>query len=379
MLYLIDLESYKERYTYWWKDYIPSEFFKYNLEFEIIEGGQLTKTVDVGTVLDAAGTNYYKSIQLQKICELFKANRIKDNDHFLIADIWFPGIEMIRYMANLYHKKVYIWGIWHAGSITMGDFAQIMNPWSKYFEYGFINMCDGVFVGSEYSKNSILERLTVDFKMTEEEYKSLSKKIHAYGMPLDYNYLQKFNNVEKENIIIFPHRPDEEKGINEFLNLIEYLFMKWDKVFDYTFLFTTSKLKYKSQSEIINNRLSFLQSNTNLNNNIIIKENLDKEEYYSLLGKSKFMISTSLEENFGYVAVEALALGCHVLVPNNFSYPELVEGDKNCLYDTLEELADKIKHFNKNEIINRNIFLNYAEPYNRVVHKWIGIMMGVIT
>ena len=66
-------------------------------------------------------------------------------------------------MADLYNKKIYIWGIWHAGSITMGDFAQIMNPWSKYFEYGFIKICDGIFVGSEYSKNSILERLSLDF------------------------------------------------------------------------------------------------------------------------------------------------------------------------------------------------------------------------
>ena len=91
MIYIVELESLKERYTSWWNTYIPDKFRKVTKDIEIISGKSLGSKVEVGTVLDAAGTNYWKAIQLQKIAKLFHDKQIKPYSHFFIADIWFPG------------------------------------------------------------------------------------------------------------------------------------------------------------------------------------------------------------------------------------------------------------------------------------------------
>jgi len=382
MLYILDLEPYKERYTQWWESYIPNKIAEYKINFQVIKGKSISNTVETGTVLDAAGTNYYKSTQLEQICQMFKNGDIKDKDHFLVCDIWFPGIEMIRYMSDLYKIKVYIWGVWHAGSITIGDFASVMNPWSKYFEMGFLSICNGVFVGSQYSRNSIIERLAADFFIYEKDLKKFSNKIIAYGMPLDYDYLQLYarknlglasNDVlksEKYNRIVFPHRPDPEKGIDEFLSVIEIL--SEEPEFDsWTIAFCTSKEKYQSKDPNINKRLSYLRKR---HSNIKVYENLEKEEYYTLVSDSKIIVSTTLEENFGYCLVEALALGTHPIVPNKYSHPEIINEPK-CLYNNREEFIQLIKEAMINPLSEQTL-KNYAKPFENVVHEWVGLMLN---
>jgi len=362
MLYLIDLESYKERYTYWWKTYLPAQFRRKS-EVTVIEGQSLSDTVDTGTVLDAAGTNSYKASQLKQICKLFKENKIKNGDVFFICDIWFPGVEMIRYMSDLYKINVRIYGVWHAGSITMGDFASVMHDWSKYFEIGFLNLCDRVYVGSEYSKQSIIERL-LNPNLLDHKIKEISEKISAFGMPIDYDYLQQFS-CEKENIILFPHRPDPEKGIDQYLSMIEYLSLRWKDFNNYHFIFCTSRKLYEPSSKITKAHLLNLTEG----DNIFIYKDLSKEDYYKLLGRSKFIISTTIEENFGYCIVEGMSLGCIPIVPNDFSYPEILEKDDRFLYNSYEEACDKImSNWDK---FDQNDVKKLVKPYSYTVDYWV--------
>ena len=368
MIYILQLEPMKERYTYWWEDYIPQRITRTGKSCQSITGTPLTDKVLTGTVLDAAGTNHYKATQLQKVCEMFFKGKVKPHDHFLVADIWYPGIEMLRYMSQMYQIPIHVWGVWHAGSSTTNDFAEPMHNWSKYFEVGFLNMCDGIFVGSEYSKQSIIERLLYD--VDSETVRSIATRISAYGMPLNLSDLRVYHTEEKENIILFPHRPDEEKNPHTYINIINGLSMFWDKFDDYKFVFCTSKDKYQSQSTWINASLAHLKSS---HSNIEIKENLYKEEYYKLLSKSKLMISTTSEENFGYCGVEALSLGCNVLLPNAFSHPEIVEEDRRLLYNNYDDLMAKIP-FTLESPVHEKELLEYVKPYDSVVEKWIELM-----
>ena len=369
MLYIIELESLKERYTEWWSHYIPEEIRKIGVDFEIISGTSLSDTVETGTVLDAGSTNYFKASQLQKISELFYNKKIKPYDIFFVADIWFPGIEMIRYMSQLYQIPVKIYGVWHAGSTTHGDFAEPMHNWSKNFEIGFLNICDGIFVGSDYSKKAIIERLL--YSVSEEEAESIFNRIHAYGMPIDYEYLQQFSSDKKENIILFPHRPDIEKNPHIWINIIQGLSTFWEDFEKYEFVFCTSKAKYQSQSSWINALLGSVKTKIE---NIEIYENLAKEKYYQLLGKSRLMISTTSEENFGYCAVEALALGTQILVPNAFSHPEIVEDKDSLLYDSYDDLMKKVSKIST-EKIESLVYKELVKPYSEVIRKWLEIMV----
>lgn len=50
----------------------------------------------------------------------------------------------------------------------------------------------------------------------------------------------------------------------------------------------------------------------------------DFEEYSRLLHKAHLVVSTSIHEFFGIAIMEAIYCGCHPLLPNRLSYPELV-------------------------------------------------------
>ncbi|MEX2401536.1 MAG: DUF3524 domain-containing protein [Rhodothermales bacterium] len=50
----------------------------------------------------------------------------------------------------------------------------------------------------------------------------------------------------------------------------------------------------------------------------------DFEEYSRLLHRSHLVVSTSIHEFFGIAIMEAVYCGCHPLLPNRLSYPELI-------------------------------------------------------
>ena len=383
MIYILQIEPYKERYSSWWFDHIPLKFTHRNIAHKVIHGQQITTKVETGTVLDAGGTNYYKASQLQEITSLFQGNQIKPYDSFLVCDLWFPGLEMLPYMAELYNIPINIWGVWHAGSITKHDFAEPMNKWAKYFEMGWLDICSGVFVGSDYSKTTLATRLAAEvFVGTQDEAKQMLEKIHPYGMPLDWDYIHSIREINinepVNNIIVFPHRPDFEKNPHLFFDVIETLNYVWDDFKKWTIVFCTSKEKYKSQSLITNARLSFLNEHFD---NVQIHDNLSRNEYSALLDRAKIVVSTTREENFGYCVVEAAAFGCNVVCPNNFSHPEIFSndlkksGDSRILYDKDDEIPDKIMKLAENPIPPLEM-TEYVKNYQYTVDCWIDFIIG---
>ena len=81
--------------------------------------------------------------------------------------------------------------------------------------------------------------------------------------------------------------------------------------------------------------------------------NLSKEEYYSLLGKSKAVVSYALQENFGFGVAEAVYLGCTPVLPNRLVYPELYPNIK--LFDRFDEsvdmVVDAINNYQEQQIV----------------------------
>lgn len=82
----------------------------------------------------------------------------------------------------------------------------------------------------------------------------------------------------------------------------------------------------------------------------------DFEEYSRLLHRSHIVVSTSIHEFFGIAVMEAIYCGCHPLLPNRLSYPELIPASLHrpllhapILYDEEDELFEILTRIMKGE------------------------------
>lgn len=296
----IPLEDIEQRYTKMMNQSLAEEVdiylypeFNYS---EVIESGQF---------LDVNKTIIFKSLQLQMIAEMFYKKEVLENDVFLVGDIFFPGIESIRYMAELQGINIQIFGFNYAGRADKTDFVQKLGSWADYSEQAYHDICDGVFVGSQVHKENVIKHF---ININPD-------KIHVTGYIWDRDFVDDVYGIHnvKQDYVIFPHRITSEKGMDEFL--------QFAKSTDKTIVITSSG----NHQEI------------ELPDNVIYKSGLTKKEYYEIMSKAKWYLSTAYQETFGYTLQEAIHFGCLISVPNRACYPEMVP--KIALYDKVEDIA----------------------------------------
>jgi len=310
MIYYLPLEHIERRYTTLLDTQLMREFKKQRKKFVKIEGVNLTNKIETGAFLDSEGTNFYKFSQLQEVCKLFKNSKIKDGDVFFVSDLWFPGIEAIKYMAYFRGIKVKIKGLLHAGSFTETDFVRGIEDWAKWIEIGWFHSFDKIFLGSNHIKQELIEKKRIiDFK-----------KLEVTGLPFItkdlYKQVKKVSWNKKENIVIFAGRLDDEKQ--------PWYFNELEKQFN---------IRYPEK------KVKFVKT---------LEMDLSKKEYLKLLSKSKVLFSSALQENFGYSVLEASAYNCNLLLPNRLVYPEFYS--KECLYANLGQAVKMLyKKLNKCE------------------------------
>ena len=299
MLIWLPLEKLEIRYTADWASWFPSQFSKDKIEFITVEGEPLTSGIEIGYVLDAYGTNFWKMHQMANLIKLLHNGTVTSKDILLVADAWFPGIEALEYIACLGGQRPKITGILHAGTYDSADFTYRtgMRPWGHQLEECWLDFLDLIFVATDYHRNLILQNHRVD-----------PDRIAVTGLPFyPDEFTESRKNVQKTDLIVFPHRLDEEKHPGEFIDLMKKL---------------------------------------NLNA-LLTAEHFDtKSNYYDQLAEASIAISMATQETFGYAMLEATALGCVPLVPDRLSYRELYWDIFR--YKTFTELEDKIHKVRSN-------------------------------
>jgi len=178
----IPIEPYEERYSSQWYRWFPSEFRKAGYNVLTIDGESLTGgVIERGEVLDITSAYYYEFTQMLKLIKMFHRGEITKDDIIFCADIEYPGHTVTaKYLSTLLKIPCKIYGFLHAGTYTKEDFIVPCEPWQKYFELGWLEAFDGVFVGSEYHKNQIIRRRISALAPWALE---LTDKIHVTGDP----------------------------------------------------------------------------------------------------------------------------------------------------------------------------------------------------
>ena len=306
----IPLENLEQRYTKMMNDAIIPL-----VDMSLYPNVPVSTNIKKGQFLDIVGTCKFKAAQLAMIAELFENEQVNDGDAFLIGDLFFPGIEMIKYMAELQKLNVKVYGINYAGRADQTDFVQQLGMWADASEEGWHMLCDGIFVGSEFHKDNVVEFFGLKDTL-----------VHPTGYVWDLNYMdsfkEKIGEIEKENFVIWPHRFSKEKGIDE---LIAFARSTTKKI-----IVTTSGPTNKFKAAVADYCIK--SAIPDLPENLEYRTNLTKLEYFTLMAKAKWYLSTAYQETFGYTIQEAIYFGCNILVPNRACCPEMVP-EKNVYTD----------------------------------------------
>jgi hypothetical protein len=282
MIYIVDIEAVDTRYTKQWKEHLPKQLHRAtNQEVTVISGGNTPQATTPGAFLNFGGTNVYKSKQLEQIGEMFCAGTIKDGDYFLYTDAWNPTVIQLRYMAELLGVDIRIGGLWHAGSYDPQDFLGRLigdKPWVRNAERSMYCTYDDNFFATDFH-----------IDMFEESFREIMVE-HSpvrVGWPMEYlkNSLNMYKNMDKKDIILFPHRIAPEKQVEIFRDLKTHL----------------------PQYEFV----------------VCQEQSLSKNEYHNLLGEAKLVFSANLQETLGISWYEGALVDAIPMVPDRLSYSEM--------------------------------------------------------
>lgn len=299
----LPFEPLPQRYTEMWNDAIESNLLPSDIIVKIPQDPQIIKN---GEFLDTYGTVSYKSRQIAKVAELFQAGKVKDGDCFFVPDIFYPGLESLRYMSELSGIEIKIASFNHAGRADEWDFVQTLNDWADKQEQAWHDLCDVVMVGSEFHGNRVYQKFGKKVVVTGAVW-SASWIREKYGFSEPYQKIP--------NTVIYPHRPCREKGFDYFLQVAK-------SNPELRFIITTSG------EPRIDAAL--------LPGNVEYRYRLSKREYYQIFSQCEGYISTAFQETFGYTIQEAIFFKCKLICPNYACYPEFV------LPDNLMELSEMV-------------------------------------
>jgi len=199
-------------------------------------------------------------------------------------------------MSELLGIPVVTHGLWHAGSYDNQDFLGRLvgnKPWVRHAEKSFYYSFDHNYFATEFHIDIFAKNLLNNgFNIPEwapEDVTDLKKsgRIVRTGWPMEYmdEILTPYKNMEKRDLILFPHRIAPEKQVEIFRDLKQWL----------------------PQYEFI----------------VCQDQQLSKHEYHTLLGQAKIVFSANLQETLGISCYEGAVVDTIPMVPDRLSYTEM--------------------------------------------------------
>jgi len=325
-------------------------FEKAKVDYEVILPAVNPLQIDSGgCVMSGAGHCQWCLEQMAIFMSKLRSGEVKDGDICYFDDLWFPGLESIFYTQELMNLRIGVYGFLHAGSFTYLDFVYPMRLWARNLEKSWITASSLIFVGSQQTKTDIYDCGLID------DCEHGLDKIVTTGLPFEVpkDLVDKYSEeiLHKEDNVIFPHRDDIDKGVDDLLRLILLLKKKTDKPIKYVITSGGRPTRQSTRALFAN----FPE--------VEFKPDLSKDEYYKLLAKSKVMFSAAIQENFGVCTQEALAFGVYPVCPDRVSYKYLLH--QNFRYCNLDEAAAMVLRGFDQSYTTRKDFDKYCHhPYS---------------
>lgn len=319
-------------FGYWFNDFFNALRKEFGTVYRVPAiASEVSNDTGHTGILDIIGTTKWKSSQLEIVTDLFKDGEIEDGDILVFDDLWFPGIETYRYLADAMGIKIYIVGCLHGGTWVPKDYTCSMK-WAEPFEHTILSAVDVVILATRYHRDLLTSALPCH---------NLDTTYLVTGYPVLWDEIvAKYDKEPKDrgNIIIYSQRIDDQKCSRDVFDAVDRL---WDMRKDFSFVITSSTTKKLRLNDDVNS-LRFQALKERMGNNLVIYENLSRDQYFELLSMSKVFISLAEGETFGYALVESLTAGVTPIVRNGVTHNEILMDDTRFLCTDLDEVPNRL-------------------------------------
>lgn len=321
-LFYLPLESLEERYTAQMFRWVTNALYEEGIPTRIVTGVPLVQETEGDQFLHPANRVHFSAEQTRSLASLFERGEVQDGDVIFAADLWHFGLSGVPYMSRMFGQDldVRLYAIDYAGPYSFDETAKI-GEWARLQELSWIMACDKVFTGSEWHRRKIISgvRGHVGDRLAQE----VERRLVATGLVWDGTEPAKIASDRsfEGRLVLWPHRVSETRNIQTFYSLVRELAPEFP---DVRWAISTSRMNQSYEPE--DERVEFIRVN--------------KQDYYALLRDASLVLSTSLQETFGYTIHEATALGTPILCPDRSSYPETILSEEN-LYSSYDELLRK--------------------------------------
>ena len=378
-LFYLPVERYASRWTGYVSGYggmFAEAARECGVEVETIAPSNEEYSISDGVVLDTALRAWFGFAQVKTLLGIIQSGEITNDSAIYVEDFWLPGMEMIPYACQLKGIRPKVYAFCHAQSVDRADFTHSMLPWIRYFETGWARWLTGIFVAAKELKQMLIQATASGSELDFGNAEKLvgAGKVHVTGTVFHRDtmvrmYPSAFECLPRKNQIVFASRFHAEKAPEFFVELAreiherEELALAWDLV----------AVSGRAIPECYKQLLGDL--------NVEIRENVPKEEYLSILAQSKVSFNCAKQDFVGYVQLDALAMGCQVLLPDYLTFPDLVRGDRMYLYEPGNVCAalDKLKYLMSIELppvgtTSPALYDRYGAKYERSVARMVDVM-----
>lgn len=334
-LFYMGLEPYEGRYTLQLEEWSKRAFERRGIDWVSVPGTTIdnTKAISVGQVLDAHGRSYFAMSQMMNLVQMMRNGEVTGEDVIFFEDMFQPGMESLPYIMDQIpeEQRPKIWIRCLAQAIDPDDFVHVwgMSKWMSLYE----QMCNEFVTGVLASNEEMVAHMKI------ANWKAPIYNIS--GLAFDKNEVrERVGTVkpweERERRVVFGARFDQEKQPDFFMDMVE----RYGGRAEFALL---------SGGPLRSNNPKYIERARVLEQHGLLKiyENLQKNEYYSIVNDSRVLFNCALQDWTSNTVSEADALGCNVLYPAYRSFPEVFANDHTRLYvpwsmeDALEKL-DKL-------------------------------------
>lgn len=338
-LFYMGLEPYEGRYTLQLQDWSERAFKRRGIDYVVVPGKTIdnTKAISVGQVLDAHGRSYFGMSQMMNLVQMMREGECTGEDVVFFEDMFQPGMESLPYIMDQIpeEQRPKVWVRCLAQAVDPDDFVHVwgMGKWMSLYE----EMCNE-FVTGVLASN---EEMVANMKVANWK----APLYNVSGLAFDKTEVQERVNgvindwTDRKDRVVFTARFDQEKQPDFYMDLIEEWYgTSGTPEVEFAILqggpLRSNNPKYIERARKMQER-----------GQLVIYENLKKDEYYDIVNHSKVLFNCALQDWTSNTVSEADALGCNVLFPAYRSFPEIFNNDHTRLYVpwSIEDAMNKMQ------------------------------------